>query len=91
MIILTIILLCVLCASKTTTSDYRRFGVQTSYFENADLDTSPVSVPGCEPAYFWFLARHGARRPEANDIQDMETYQDLGIELWRPGQLAMGN
>lgn len=72
---------------------YLNFGTKTSYFINADLDTSPISVPGCQPAMFWFLARHGTRNPGDDDINQMASrlpnLRNLIVSAWENGNGAM--
>ena len=46
-------------------------GQKSSYFINANNDTTEVTYPGCEPVMLWYLGRHGARKPSDKEIEKM--------------------
>ncbi|CAG0895613.1 unnamed protein product [Cyprideis torosa] len=52
---------------------YLGFNTKTSYFfaERASEPT-PITTPGCRPAFFWFYGRHGARYPYEHVINAMQ-------------------
>ena len=54
-----------------------------------DMIISKISVPGCEPALFWFLARHGTRNPGISDIENMRDIlpgvRDKMVDAWTEG------
>jgi len=66
------------------------FASKTSYTYNANMDTSPVSISGCQPQVFYMLARHGTRNPGTGDITEMQEHlpglRDRVVEAWAEGK-----
>jgi len=85
-----ILLVCgILSVSASSDTSYQYFGTKTSYFVNANTDTSPVEIEGCQPALFWILARHGTRNPGDDDIPEMNDQlpgiRDQIVTAWSEG------
>jgi len=71
----TITLLCLVAKVVCVTSTMENFfASKTSYTYNANLDTSPMSMSGCQPQVFYMLARHGTRNPGDGGITEMQEY-----------------
>lgn len=56
----------------TETKPYIFHATKTPYELINNEDSSPVSIPGCEPVMFWMVARHGTRYPPPNDVFRMK-------------------
>jgi len=50
---------------------YNFFSTKTSGFEIAERNTTPVSMPGCQPKSFWMIVRHGTRNPSDDAIREI--------------------
>ncbi|KAG6448995.1 multiple inositol polyphosphate phosphatase 1 [Manduca sexta] len=64
---------------------YFLFGTKTAYiFANRGIANAKVhDVPGCQPAAFWLLNRHGSHNPEANEIIELQKLSDFKNNILR--------
>ena len=65
------------------------FATKTSYFANANMDTSYPLPDECKPVFFWGMLRHGTRNPSDDDIiilaDRLPEIKDRLLESWSEG------